>query len=548
MRSLSHTSCSGHPHWEKREKVSLLLVALAMGALLMLIGCPPLQTADMYVTATIFGDRILDTPIMSERQVFSGNSLEIPPGGRAQLAFVGVQNHGATLDYIFRGVDGRVNYRSGTLSPEGIFEMSPQTKDESVQEEFANFFLDMGASLNPNQKGLVIAPTEKIAIETVAIIALLGMGDVILYSQTFDGFTLAVPMGYAVSQIIVTQHTSLGDFVIVLNASIDVTFDGDNDGLPDSWEYWFWGNLTGCIPGADPDNDGLSSREEYDYLTNPLLFDTDHDGFGDGAEVIAGTDPLDPNSYPAPQRVSIPNVVGQTEVVARTNITTAGLVVGTVTMEASITVPVGRVIRTNPTGGTLVSSGSSVNLVVSSGPPNPQQISVPNVVGQTEVVARTNITTAGLVVGTVTMEASITVPVGRVIRTNPTGGTLVSSGSSVNLVISEGVLSQAGVWIIDPAPGMVYHVGNTVALTIKVKGATGGGPYTLRVQNGEFKALLDFNLGSIGTAEVIIPQRPSFTFSMATNGSLFQAILYDRHTGSPVLVAESDVAYSVVIP
>jgi len=477
MRSLSHTSCSGHPHWEKREKVSLLLVALAMGALLMLIGCPPLQTADMYVTATIFGDRILDTPIMSERQVFSGNSLEIPPGGRAQLAFVGVQNHGATLDYIFRGVDGRVNYRSGTLSPEGIFEMSPQTKDESVQEEFANFFLDMGASLNPNLKGLVIAPTEKIAIETVAIIALLGMGDVILYSQTFDGFTLAVPMGYAVSQIIVTQHTSLGDFVIVLNASIDVTFDGDNDGLPDSWEYWFWGNLTGCIPGADPDNDGLSSREEYDYLTNPLLFDTDHDGFGDGAEVIAGTDPLDPNSYPAPQRVSIPNVVGQTEVVARTNITTAGLVVGTVTMEASITVPVGRVIRTNPTGDTLV-----------------------------------------------------------------------SSGSSVNLVISEGVLSQAGVWIIDPAPGMVYHVGNTVALTIKVKGATGGGPYTLRVQNGEFKALLDFNLGSIGTAEVIIPQRPSFTFSMATNGSLFQAILYDRHTGSPVLVAESDVAYSVVIP
>ncbi|PIP58391.1 MAG: hypothetical protein COX02_00650 [Candidatus Vogelbacteria bacterium CG22_combo_CG10-13_8_21_14_all_37_9] len=118
----------------------------------------------------------------------------------------------------------------------------------------------------------------------------------------------------------------------------------------------------------------------------------------------------------------------------------------------------------------------------------------------------------------------------------------------MNLVISEGVLSQAGVWIIDPAPGMVYHVGNTVALTIKVKGATGGGPYTLRVQNGEFKALLDFNLGSIGTAEVIIPQRPSFTFSMATNGSLFQAILYDRHTGSPVLVAESDVAYSVVIP
>jgi parallel beta helix pectate lyase-like protein/thrombospondin type 3 repeat protein len=39
--------------------------------------------------------------------------------------------------------------------------------------------------------------------------------------------------------------------------------------------------------------------EERQTKTNPRKFDTDTDGFGDGAEVQAGTNPLDPNSSPA---------------------------------------------------------------------------------------------------------------------------------------------------------------------------------------------------------------------------------------------------------
>ncbi|HET9591792.1 MAG TPA: right-handed parallel beta-helix repeat-containing protein [Solirubrobacterales bacterium] len=51
---------------------------------------------------------------------------------------------------------------------------------------------------------------------------------------------------------------------------------------------------------TDPDADGLSTRtEERQTKTNPRKFDTDGDGFGDGAEVKAGTNPLDPNSNPA---------------------------------------------------------------------------------------------------------------------------------------------------------------------------------------------------------------------------------------------------------
>ncbi|HEY0390343.1 MAG TPA: right-handed parallel beta-helix repeat-containing protein [Solirubrobacterales bacterium] len=50
---------------------------------------------------------------------------------------------------------------------------------------------------------------------------------------------------------------------------------------------------------SDPDRDGLTSwTEQRRTQTNPYEFDTDGDGFGDGAEVLAGTDPLNPASTP----------------------------------------------------------------------------------------------------------------------------------------------------------------------------------------------------------------------------------------------------------
>ncbi|MGD1062685.1 MAG: SBBP repeat-containing protein, partial [Terracidiphilus sp.] len=96
------------------------------------------------------------------------------------------------------------------------------------------------------------------------------------------------------------------------------------------------------------------------------------------------------------QQVSVPNVVGDTQAVATTAITGAGLVVGTVTTASSPTVASGSVISESPVAGTSVNSGSAVNLVVSTGP---AQVTVPNVVGVSQAVATTAITGAGLVVG-----------------------------------------------------------------------------------------------------------------------------------------------------
>ena len=133
--------------------------------------------------------------------------------------------------------------------------------------------------------------------------------------------------------------------------------------------------------------------------------------------------------------ITVPNVVGDTQAVATSTITSAGLSVGTVTTQSSNTVPSGSVISQSPVGGTSVAPGSAVNLVISSGAAN---VTVPNVVGDTQAVAASTITGAGLIVGAVTTQSSSTVPSGSVISQSPVGGTSVVPGSAVNLVISSG--------------------------------------------------------------------------------------------------------------
>jgi beta-lactam-binding protein with PASTA domain len=138
-----------------------------------------------------------------------------------------------------------------------------------------------------------------------------------------------------------------------------------------------------------------------------------------------------------PTQESVPTVAGLTQAAASSAITSAGLVVGTVSTQSSSIVPAGSVISQSPTAGTNVASGSAVNIVVSSGP---TQESVPTVVGLTQAAASSAITSAGLVVGTVSTQSSSMVPAGSVISQSPTAGTNVASGSAVNIVVSSGAI------------------------------------------------------------------------------------------------------------
>jgi hypothetical protein len=68
--------------------------------------------------------------------------------------------------------------------------------------------------------------------------------------------------------------------------------DTDNDGLPDTWEVQYWGNLAQTA-SDDPDGDGFTNLQEYVNVTNPIVsdlvptpdLDTDDDSLPDTWEI-----------------------------------------------------------------------------------------------------------------------------------------------------------------------------------------------------------------------------------------------------------------------
>lgn len=55
-------------------------------------------------------------------------------------------------------------------------------------------------------------------------------------------------------------------------ASTSLANDTDQDGLPDWWERYYFGNLT-STSSADPDGDGLTNLDEFTYNLNPTAND-----------------------------------------------------------------------------------------------------------------------------------------------------------------------------------------------------------------------------------------------------------------------------------
>lgn len=72
------------------------------------------------------------------------------------------------------------------------------------------------------------------------------------------------------------------------------------DDIPDCWRTKHHGCITcpQAETNADNDLDGLTNIQEYQQGTNPTLFDTDNDGYGDGDEVNNGYNPLSSRSHP----------------------------------------------------------------------------------------------------------------------------------------------------------------------------------------------------------------------------------------------------------
>lgn len=114
-----------------------------------------------------------------------------------------------------------------------------------------------------------------------------------------DDHSLAASYGGAIHAWGAASYGQLGNGSTT-NSSVPVLItglkleedDSDSDLLPDSWEKFYFTNLT-KIGTSDTDSDGLNARNEYLNNTNPNLADTDGDGIPDGLEITWGFRPLD---------------------------------------------------------------------------------------------------------------------------------------------------------------------------------------------------------------------------------------------------------------
>jgi serine/threonine-protein kinase len=133
-----------------------------------------------------------------------------------------------------------------------------------------------------------------------------------------------------------------------------------------------------------------------------------------------------------PGNVSIPPVQGLSQAAATKSLKHAGLRVSNVVVRASNQFPAGQATGTNPGVAHSVPRGYGVTLFVSSGASQKQ---VPNVVGETQTQAASDLTRAGFNVQQRNQPSS-TETAGNVISQSPAGNTKAAAGSNVTITVA----------------------------------------------------------------------------------------------------------------
>ena len=133
-----------------------------------------------------------------------------------------------------------------------------------------------------------------------------------------------------------------------------------------------------------------------------------------------------------PGEATVPGVVGDKRAAAEKALEEAGFKTE-VRKENSDTVRAGRVISTSPPENSQLEKGRTVVLVVSAGP---QQVTVPDVVGDSEADARSALENAGLQVEVAERESEDEDP-GTVLGQDPAGGGKVPKGSTVTITLAK---------------------------------------------------------------------------------------------------------------
>ncbi|MDQ1436486.1 MAG: eukaryotic-like serine/threonine-protein kinase [Acidimicrobiaceae bacterium] len=133
------------------------------------------------------------------------------------------------------------------------------------------------------------------------------------------------------------------------------------------------------------------------------------------------------------EQVTIPNEAGKDSAVATNDLGKLGLG-ATTKQESSSSVPNGKVIRTDPAAGQSVDKGSTVTVIVSSGP---AMVNVPDVQGMTEAQATKTLEDAGFKVQSKDQTTTSDADDGRVVDQNPDAGTKAEQGSTVTIFVGK---------------------------------------------------------------------------------------------------------------
>ncbi len=133
-------------------------------------------------------------------------------------------------------------------------------------------------------------------------------------------------------------------------------------------------------------------------------------------------------------QATVPDVTGLDRDEAASQLGQAGLKV-TRRFEFSDDVEPDKVIRTDPAAGTQVPQGTTVTMVISQGPKPPDNVTVPDVVGQTQEAATQTLENAGFKVRVQNQATTDPSQDGVVLDQSPAGGNQAPKGSTVTISV-----------------------------------------------------------------------------------------------------------------
>jgi serine/threonine protein kinase len=139
-----------------------------------------------------------------------------------------------------------------------------------------------------------------------------------------------------------------------------------------------------------------------------------------------------------PEMVAVPNVVGLSQGDAEIQIRNSGLLMGSVSQSYDDRYQLGLVISQSPVAGGEAIKGTKVDLMVSKGKA-PPKVPMRNLVGLSLEEAKKRLEEDGLIPGKITRQESSTYKKDIVISQDTTSGVLIEQGSTVNLVVSDGI-------------------------------------------------------------------------------------------------------------